>query len=66
MRPDPHEIKEARAALGLTQTEAATLIQSSLRAWQQWEAGDREMHPAFWELFQIKTKSMRNRKGAKQ
>jgi hypothetical protein len=35
-------------------------VHTSLRAWQQWEAasGDRNhrrMHPAFWELFRIKT-----------
>lgn len=40
---------------GLTQTEAAALIWCSLRAWQQWEAGDRRMHAAFWELFTAKS-----------
>lgn len=31
------------------------MIHCGLRAWQKWEAGDRKMHPAMWELFQIKT-----------
>ena len=30
------------------------LADCTLRGWQQWEAGDRRMHPAFWELFRIK------------
>lgn len=54
--PTPHEIKTAREALGLTQTAAAELVHTKLRAWQQWEAGDRQMHPAFWELFLLKSK----------
>jgi DNA (cytosine-5)-methyltransferase 1 len=39
----------------LTQTQAAQLVHGTLRAWQQWEAGDRRMHPGLWELFQLKT-----------
>jgi len=27
------------------------------RTWQQWEAGDRRMHPALFELFLIKTEN---------
>ena len=52
--PLPAEIIATRKAAGLTQTEAASLVCGSLRAWQQWEAGDRRMHPAFWDLFCIK------------
>lgn len=52
--PSPNEIIEARLKAGLTQTEAGQLIHASLGAWQQWEAGDRRMHPAFWELFRLK------------
>jgi DNA-binding transcriptional regulator YiaG len=53
--PLPDEIRAARVAAGLTQTEAAALIYCTLRTWQQWEAGDRRMHPAFWELWRQKT-----------
>ena len=53
--PDKEVIRAARQAAGLTQTQAAELVFSKLRAWQQWEAGDRAMHPALWELFCIKT-----------
>ena len=56
--PAPAEIRAAREAAGLTQTEAAELVHSTLRAWQNWEteSGDeqRRMHPATWELFRVK------------
>jgi len=55
MSPDPKKIRQAREKAGLTQTEAADMVHSSLRAWQYWEAGKRKMHPAFYELFLIKT-----------
>ena len=55
-RPSPAEIRAAREAAGLTQSQAAALVRSGLRSWQQWESGDRKMHPAFWELFRIKVR----------
>ena len=51
--PQPAEIKAAREAAGLSQTSAAELVHSGLRTWQQWEAGDRRMHPGLWELFRL-------------
>lgn len=56
MNPTPNEIRQARELAGLTQTQAGELIHSKLRAWQRWEAGDAPMHPAFFELFVLKTK----------
>ena len=53
--PLPIEIRAAREAAGLSQTIAAKVVHCGLRTWQQWEAGDRKMHPAFWELFCLKT-----------
>jgi DNA-binding transcriptional regulator YiaG len=52
--PFPSAIREARAAAGLTQTQAAALIYCTLRGWQDWEGGRRAMHPAFFELFLLK------------
>jgi putative transcriptional regulator len=52
--PKIREIRAARENAGLTQTEAGALVYVTLRGWQQWEAGERSMHPAFWELFQLK------------
>jgi DNA-binding transcriptional regulator YiaG len=61
--PSAEEVKAARQAAGLTQTAAAGLVYTTCRAWQQWEAeegapGHRRMHPAFWELFRIKSASL--------
>lgn len=55
--PAPDEVRAAREAAGLTQTEAAALIHCTLRGWQEWEAGNRRMHPGLWELFRIKSAS---------
>lgn len=57
--PTTSEIRQARESAGLSQTEAARLVHSALRTWQQWEAepgsaSHRKMHPAFWELFELK------------
>lgn len=53
--PTPAEVRSAREAAGLSQTAAAALIHCTLRGWQEWEAGNRRMHPGLWELFRIKT-----------
>lgn len=66
--PTPKEVREAREVvqerLGLGITEAQTLcakqVHTTCRTWQQWETEEdiptshRRMHPAFWELFNIK------------
>ena len=54
MNPTPPEVLAARKSAGLTQTQAAHLISATMRAWQEWEAGNRRMHPGLFELFQIK------------
>ncbi|MFU4723612.1 helix-turn-helix domain-containing protein [Pseudomonas aeruginosa] len=56
--PAPTEIRAAREVAGLSQTAAAELVHSKLRTWQQWEAGDRRMHPGLWELFRLKTATL--------
>lgn len=56
--PDPAEIRAAREAAELSQAAAGALVHTTVRTWQQWEAGDRRMHPAFWELFRIKAGKM--------
>lgn len=49
--PKPAEIRRARESVGLTQTAAAHVALSSLRAWQYWEAGKTRMHPAIWQYW---------------
>lgn len=53
--PEPTQVKAARAATGLTQTQAAAVVYSTIKAWQTWEDGSRRMPPGLWELFNIKT-----------
>jgi DNA-binding transcriptional regulator YiaG len=52
--PPPEQIRAARSAAGLSQTAAAALIYSTMRTWQDWEAGKARMHPGLWELFKLK------------
>ena len=60
--PTPEDIVNLREQLqrasntGITsaQDTCAELLHTSRRAWQQWERGERKMHPAFWELINIK------------
>lgn len=41
---------------GITDAQryCAKQLHTSLRAWQQWERGERRMHPAFYELARIR------------
>jgi DNA-binding XRE family transcriptional regulator len=55
LRPTADVVRPARKAAGLSQTAAADLISVSLRAWQAYEAGDRAMPLAAWELFLLRT-----------
>lgn len=56
--PSPAGIRAARRAAGLTQEKAAEIIGATRRAWQEWEAGRRNMPWAKWELFQIKVEQL--------
>lgn len=59
--PTPAEIIAARQRAGLTQTEAALLVSSRLRTWQDWEGGKVRMHAGLWELFRIKSRSVKRK-----
>ena len=52
--PNPNEIRAKRLEAKLTQADAADLIHSKLRTWQDWEAGKAKMHAGLWELFLLK------------
>jgi DNA-binding transcriptional regulator YiaG len=52
--PAPEAIKTFRLSLGLSQTAFGALVHAGLRTVQDWEAGERRMHPGLWELAQIK------------
>lgn len=49
--PHPNEIKQARDKSGLTQSQAAALVEYSMRAWQDWEAGKRKMRQSVFNRF---------------
>lgn len=59
MTPTAQQIKDARAKYGLTQVVAAELTRVKENTWKRWEGGSRVMHPAMWELFNIKAKRKR-------
>lgn len=60
--PEPVQVVELRRLIqswlgqGITaaQDHCAAMVHTSRRSWQQWERGERRMHPAFWELALIK------------
>lgn len=56
--PAPAEIVALRNELGLTQQASANMVCYSLRAWQNCEYGDRQMHPAAWQLYCLKTMNL--------
>ena len=58
----PEEIKQARAALGLTQTKFGELLHAKLRTVQAWEKGTRNMQPITRELLERKLQEKGNEK----
>lgn len=50
------EAVQARLGCGITAAQdwCAEKLHTSRRAFQQWEAGDRRMHPAFFDLLSIR------------
>lgn len=55
--PTSSAVKSARVRAGLTQNHASRVIGAKRRAWQEWEAGRRNMPGAKWELFLRKVNS---------
>ena len=50
--PTAAEVRAARGAL--TQEQAAAIIYTSGRRWRSYESGESRMHPAAYELFNLK------------
>lgn len=50
----PNQIRGARKASGMTQVEAAASIKVGVRAWQEWEANNRQMPPGLWDWFRVR------------
>lgn len=66
-QPTPAQVRAARKAAGLTQTQAAELVHAAgWRTWWNWEkesssAESREIPLAAWDLFLIKTEARRRK-----
>ncbi|OHE80703.1 MAG: hypothetical protein A2X76_01500 [Lysobacterales bacterium GWF1_69_6] len=58
--PTPEAVRQARERAKLTEADAAQLVYATDRVWQQWETGERRMHPGLFELFQLKTTEVRH------
>lgn len=57
--PTPDQIRDVRMAAGLSQSQAAALIDGTMRGWQGYEADQgapdhRRMHPGLWRLFRAR------------
>ena len=52
--PKPEEIVALRYRHGLNQSDFGKLLYAGIRSVQNWESGERDMHPGLWELAQIK------------
>lgn len=52
--PTPAEIIDARQSVGLTQTQAAELIDKKLRQWQYYETGGSMLDPILWQVWRIR------------
>lgn len=53
--PVPDDVRAARVAASLTQSQAGSLIGAAMRTFQDWESGARNMPVAKWALFCILT-----------
>lgn len=55
LNPTPDTILVVRLEAGLTQGQAASLIDVTVRSWQSWEQGINPMPPGLWKMFLILT-----------
>ncbi len=59
MRPTPDDVRESRHAAGLSQAQAAVLIDGTMRAIQGYESGERAMSAGLWRLFRARAALLR-------
>ena len=63
-QPTSKEIRQKREALGISQSEAATMCLVQLNTWARWEQGNRKMPPPVWELMQYKALELQHNIGS--
>lgn len=54
-KPTPRDVRAARELAGLSQKQAAELMQTTIGTWIQWETSKRQMHQRTYELFVLLT-----------
>lgn len=52
--PTAAQVRKARLAADLTPQEAGALVYERSQRWLKFENGEARMHPAVWELFNVK------------
>lgn len=57
--PTASQLKALRLEKGLTQADAATLVEVPTRLWQSFEGGTRSIPLEVWEAFQVKALGVR-------
>ena len=57
--PTRLDLRSHRSSAGITQREAADLIYTPFRTYQDWEGGIGVMHPAIYETFQRKIEEIK-------
>jgi DNA-binding transcriptional regulator YiaG len=55
-RPTAEQVRAARERYSLSQREAAALIYYTRMGWSHFESGQRRMHPALWEFWNLKAR----------
>ena len=63
-QPTSKEIRQKREALGISQSEAATMCLVQLNTWARWEQGNRKMPPPVWELMPYKALELQHNIGS--
>ena len=57
--PSKDEISSLRKSVGVSQDDAAKMLRSCRNTYIKWESGRNKMHPAIFELFQLKIAAYR-------
>ena len=61
-QPEPKDIKDLRLSIDLTQEQAGNLLHVNSRHFRRWEIGESKMPLAYWELFTVKIRVLKNKK----
>jgi|TARA_R110000822_G_scaffold272761_1_gene395269 DNA-binding transcriptional regulator YiaG len=59
--PEPKQLKDLRDSVNFTPKQAGDLLHVNARTFQRWEKGSTRMPLAYWELFEVKIRVIRNR-----